>query len=151
MYLGEFKEKFKSFTGFKDNPFHPFVWVNGDPIIGKNVYIGFFSVVNAKDCLVEIGDNCDFAPFVSINTADSHLRCVELKDIIVRKPIIIENNVFIGTQSVINNNVKIGHHSVIASCTCVESGSVIPPYSLVKGNPMQILHNYYKPKDNGKQ
>jgi Acyl-[acyl carrier protein]--UDP-N-acetylglucosamine O-acyltransferase len=43
------------------NNFHPTVWVNGDPIIGSNVYIGGFSIINSKNAKVVIKDNCDIA------------------------------------------------------------------------------------------
>jgi len=124
------------------NPYHPLVFIKGDPVIGKNVSIGFFSEINAKKSRIEIGDNCDIASFVSINVADSHKRCLGLSDEIERKPIIIGNNVFIGSHSFVKGGANIGHHSVVAAGTIVES-DVIPPYSLIIGNPMTIKSAYY--------
>jgi acetyltransferase-like isoleucine patch superfamily enzyme len=37
----------------------------------------------------------------------------------------------------------IGHHSVVAAGTIVGRG-VIPPYSLVSGNPMRVKPGYYR-------
>lgn len=125
------------------NPFHPLVSVRGSPKIGKNVYIGCFSEVNAKGSEVIIGDNCDFGSFVTINVADSHKRCLGLKEEIERKPIIIENNTFIGSHSLVKGGAHIRHHSVVASGTMVE-GVKIPPYSLIYGNPMKVKEGYYK-------
>ena len=88
-------------------------------------------------------NNCDIASFVAINAADSHKRCISLCDKIDRKPITLENNVFIGSHSVIKGGAKIGHHSVIAAGTIVE-GENIEPYSLVTGNPMNVKKGYYK-------
>ena len=34
---------FTKFTTFKANPYHPLVWINGNPKIGKNVVISGFS------------------------------------------------------------------------------------------------------------
>jgi len=130
-----------------DNPFHPLVFIRGNPKIGKNVYIGLFSEVNAQGSKVIIGDNCDIASFVSINVADSHKKCIGLKDEIERKPIIIENNVFIGSHCFVKGGARIGHHSVIAAGTIVE-GVKIPPYSLVYGNPMKVKKGYYLGKKN---
>jgi len=127
---------------FKRNRFHPLVWIHGRPKIGKNVYIGGMSEVNATGAQVFIGDNCDIASFVAINCADSHKKCIDLKQKISRKDIIIEHNVFIGSHSVIKGGAKIGHHSVIAAGTIVEPVE-IPPYSLVIGNPMKIKERYY--------
>jgi acetyltransferase-like isoleucine patch superfamily enzyme len=101
--------------------------INGNPKIGKNVYLGEFSEINAKGSSVTIGDNCDIASFVSINVADSHKKCIGLMDEIERKPIIIENNVFIGSHCFIGGGTKIGHHSVIGA-GCVLIGNDVPPY-----------------------
>ena len=61
-----FEKEFNSLLGFKKNPFHPLVWILGDPIIGKNVYIGGMSEINATGAKVMIGDNCDIASFVTL-------------------------------------------------------------------------------------
>lgn len=147
MNLKDFQNLFALLTNFKINNFHPLVWINGDPIIGENVYIGGMSEVNAKGAVVRIGDNCDIASFVSINCADSHKKCIGLTKEDSREDIIIENNVFIGSHSVIKGGVYIGHHSVIAAGTIVGK-SIIPPFSLVIGNPMEIKKEYYKNKLN---
>lgn len=142
MDISEFSDLFSSLTSFKKNKFHPLVWIVGEPQIGKNVYIGGMSEVNAVKSKVIIGDNCDIASFVSINSADSHKKCIGLSDETERKDIILENNVFVGSHSVIKGGAHIGHHSVIAAGTIVD-GVKIPPYSLVMGNPMIIKAEYY--------
>ncbi|MNI36656.1 putative acyl transferase [compost metagenome] len=145
MDLEELKKYFSKATNFPSNRFHPLVWITGEPTIGENVYIGAMSEVNAKGATVTIGDHCDIASFVSINCADSHKRCIGLTDEIERKNIFIENHVFIGSHSFIKGGAHIGHHTVVAAGTIVE-GVVIPPYSLVIGNPMRLKEGYYKDK-----
>jgi acetyltransferase-like isoleucine patch superfamily enzyme len=142
MDISEFSDLFASLTSFKKNKFHPLVWIVGEPQIGKNVYIGGMSEVNASKSKVIIGDNCDIASFVSINCADSHKKCIGLSDETERKDIVLENNVFVGSHSVIKGGAHIGHHSVVAAGTIVD-GVKIPPYSLVIGNPMTIKIEYY--------
>jgi len=139
----EFKKLLLKVMDNQDNPFHPFVFVHGKPKIGKNVYIGLFSEVNAKGAKVSIGDNCDIASFVSINVADSHKKCLGLMKKVERKDIIIEKNVFIGSHCFIKKGAEIGHHSVVGAGTIVE-GVKIPPYSLVIGNPMKVKAGHYK-------
>lgn len=139
----EFKKLLSQVTNFKENPFHPMVWINGEPQLGKNVSIGGFSEINAKGAQIVIGDNCDIASFVSINCADSHKKCIGLGEEIERADITLENNVFVGSHSFIKGGAHIGHHSVIAAGTIVEPGD-IPPYSLVIGNPMSVKTGYYK-------
>jgi acetyltransferase-like isoleucine patch superfamily enzyme len=140
--IKNFKKTFLKMIDNQDNPFHPLVFVEGKPKFGKNVRIGFFSEVNASRADVFIGDNCDIASFVSINVADSHKRCIGLRGEIERKPITIENNVFIGSHCFVKGGAHIGHHSVVAAGTIVEDVK-IPPYSLVYGNPMKVKEGYY--------
>ncbi len=131
----------------KDNPYHPFVWINGNPQIGKGTYIGGFSEVYAKGANVKIGENCDIASFVVINCADSHQKTVGLKPDIEKMDITIEDNVFIGTQSAILGGTFIGHHSVIGT-GCVLKKTIIPPYSMVgRGSGTQILKSYIYEKE----
>ncbi|MBL4933547.1 DapH/DapD/GlmU-related protein [Clostridium paridis] len=127
----------------RENEYHPLVFVNGSPKLGKDVFIGFFSEINAKGGEVIIGDKCDIASFVSINIADSHSRTIGLSNEIARGKIILENNVFVGSHSFIGGNVKIGHNSVVAAGTILINGGEIPPYSLIKGNPAKVYKKYY--------
>ena len=138
----EFNELFSKVTTFKKNLYHPLVWIVGEPEIGKDVYIGGMSEINAKDAKVIIGDNCDIASFVSINCADSHKKCIGIMQKTERRDIKIENNVFVGSHCVIKGGAHIGHHSVVAAGTIVE-GIDIPSYSLIIGNPMKVKMNYY--------
>lgn len=148
MDLSDFAALFRKLTTFKENRFHPLVWIVGEPEIGKNVYIGGMAEVNAKGVRVVIGDNCDIASFVSINCADSHRKCLGLADDVDRKDITLEHNVFVGSHSVIKGGAHIGHHSVVAAGTIVGPGK-IPPYSLVIGNPMQVKPGYYQKQIDG--
>jgi len=134
---------FTRFTTFKANPYHPLVWINGNPKIGCFVSIGGFSEINAKKAKVIIGDNCDIASFVTINCADSHKKCIGLTDSIERRDIFIGKNVFIGSHSVVKGGAVIGDYCVVGAGTVV--GPVdVPPYSLVIGNPAKIKEGYYK-------
>jgi acetyltransferase-like isoleucine patch superfamily enzyme len=138
-----FKNVLAEVTGMKENQFHPFVWIIGEPQIGDAVHIGGFTEVNARNAKIVIGAHCDIASFVSINCADSHRRCVGLATQIDRRDIFIEDHVFIGSHSVIKGGSRIGHHSVVAAGTIVGPGE-IPPYSLVAGNPMMVKAGYYR-------
>lgn len=142
MDIKGFTRLFEELTDFKSNRFHPLVWINGEPEIGQNVYIGGMSEINAKGARVIIGDNCDIASFVAINCADSHKKCLGILDYNEHKDIIIEHNVFIGSHSVIKGGAHIGHHSVVGAGTIVEATN-IPPYSLIIGNPMKVKQEYY--------
>lgn len=137
----DFKKAFLEMIDNQDNQFHPLVFVQGKPKVGNNVYVGLFSEINAKGAKVTIGDNCDIASFVSINVADSHKKCIGLKNEDERKPITLEENVFVGSHCFIKGDTYIGHHSVVSAGTIVKGK--IPPYSLVYGNPMKVKVAYY--------
>ena len=139
----DFATLLRKITGFKENPYHPLVWINGEPEIGEGVFIGALSEINARGARVRIGAHCDIASFVSINCADSHNRCIGVSDEIERKDITIEDHVFIGSHTFVKGGAHIGHHTVIAAGTVVEPG-VVPPYSLVAGNPMRVKPGYYR-------
>lgn len=126
----EFRSRLISAIGNQDNPYHPLVWINGNPSIGEGTYIGGFSEVNAKGAKIHIGKNCDIASFVAINVADSHLRCIGLSSTVARRDIYIGDHVFIGSHSAVLGGVILGHHCVVAAGTIVRAG-VIPPFSLV--------------------
>ena len=138
-----FKRLLAAALGFPENRFHPLVWILGTPQIGKNVYIGGMSEVNATGAKVIIGDDCDIASFVTINCADSHKKCLGIQKDVSRRDIEIEHHVFIGSHCVVKGGAHIGHHCVVAAGTVVESGK-IAPYSLVRGNPMQVSEGYYR-------
>lgn len=134
--------------GIPNNKFHPLVWISGKPDIGRSVYIGGFSEVNAAHSKIIIGDFSDIASFVSINCADSHKMTLGLSNSVGRRPILIGSHVFIGSHAVIKGGSKIGSYSVIAAATVVDGSQDIPPYSLVYGNPMNVKPGYYLKKMN---
>lgn len=145
MNKGDFQKLFTELTDIPANRFHPLVWIEGEPEIGENVYIGGMSEVYAKGAKVVIGDNCDFASFVAINCSDSHRNTIGMSEAIERENIIIENNVYIGTHSFIGGGAHIGHHSVVGAGTIVRRGEY-PPYSLIVGNPAVVKPGYYLKK-----
>ena len=140
-----FKQMFLQMMQNKDNPYHPMVWINGNPEIGAETRIGGFSEINAIGARVVIGEWCDIGSFVSINCSDSHNRALGLIEEIDRQDIIIGNHVFVGSHCVILGGSVVGHHSVIGAGTVVREG-VIPPFSLVLGNPMVVKAGYYRKK-----
>lgn len=149
LYSGEKQKELEHLIDILDlrkNPFHPLVYLNApeNVEIGKGVFVGFFSEINAKGSKVIIKDNCDIASFVSINVADSHLRTLGFTQEIERGAITLEENVFVGSHTFIGKNTHIGHHSVVAAGTIIIDGGEIPPYSLIKGNPFKIYPGYYK-------
>ena len=53
------------------------------------------------------------------------------------KPVVIEDDIWIGANAVILPGVTIGHHTVVAAGAVVTKD--VPPHSLVAGVPAKII------------
>lgn len=110
---------------------------------GYNIEIGdhFFANVNCTilDCgKVKIGNHVQIAPNVGIYAVEHPLDAMTRKTgVEYSKPIIIEDNVWIGANSVILAGVTIGENSVIGAGSVVTKD--IPANSLAVGNPCKVI------------
>jgi len=130
--------------------------------IGKNTVIQKNCFLSAVD-KIEIGDNVAVTEHCMIldNThgdfQDNHLTFSEGQDVpnvflqnvysrplASKGPVIIEHDVHIGMFCTILSGTVIGHHSVIAAHSVV--ARKIPPYSLVAGNPAEVIMTFGKRK-----
>lgn len=118
--------------------------------------LGRYSVINGPntniDCLihnVEIGSFCSIAKNVSIieytHYSERITTSLILKNIFLEKnldnfskgPVIIGNDVWIGSDCVILSGVTIGCGAIIASNSVVNRN--VPPYAIVGGSPAKII------------
>lgn len=130
--------------------------------IGKNCVIQKDCFLSAVD-KIEIGDNVAVTEHTMIldnvhgDFQDNHLTFDEnhevpdvflqnayTRPIVTKGPVIIENDVHIGMFCLIMPGTVIGHHSVIAAYSVV--ARKIPPYSLVAGNPAEIIMTFGRKK-----
>lgn len=114
--------------------------------IGENCYFNFNAVF--LDCAeIRIGSNVMVGPGGSFFTAlhplladernariDSDGRRYNLE---YAKPIVIEDNVWLGGNVIVNGGVKIGHDSVIGSGSVVTRD--IPPGVFAAGSPCRVI------------
>lgn len=114
--------------------------------IGKCVLVGRQSMISTGGYL-EIGDYCLLAPRVYISDADHVFddiyRPIIEQGATLNRSVIVEENCWLGINVVITGNVNIGRGSIVAANTVVNKD--IPPFSLVAGNPFQII-KLYNPK-----
>lgn len=124
--------------GFPVNKYNPHCWIIGEPKIGKDVWIGAFTLIDGSGGLT-IGKGCNISSGVHILTHDTVRRCISegKYDKIDRKPVTIGEHTFIGTNAVIVMGVSIGSHCVIGAGSVVTRD--VPDGVTVVGNPARII------------
>ncbi|GGY82266.1 hypothetical protein GCM10011613_28780 [Cellvibrio zantedeschiae] len=112
-------------------------------IIGDNTRI-HGSAIHAYE-LVEVGKNCLIAANCQIMDCSGHdLSFEDVENRIQTKgtssPVVIEDNVWLGTGCVVLPGVRIGRGSVIAANSVVTKS--IPPMTLAGGNPAKVIRTF---------
>jgi acetyltransferase-like isoleucine patch superfamily enzyme len=145
------------------NYLHSHFYAGGKGKISVGRYVILETTHILANSAVSIGDNCMFS-WGSVITdswigesefpadvrreilrriAFSETRFPEIPD---PKPVIIEDNVWVGFDAVILPGVRLGHGCVVG-CKTVISGDV-PPYAVIVGNPPRIV-KFLTPDDTG--
>lgn len=88
---------------------------------------------------ISIGDNVMIAPKVSLITGGHPLPLAERREYVTRAPIVIEDDVWIGTAAVVTQGVTIGAGSVVAAGAVVTRD--VPARTLVVGVPARVVKN----------
>jgi acetyltransferase-like isoleucine patch superfamily enzyme len=101
--------------------------------IGKGTYLNRNTLIVAKE-RVEIGSSCKIAWDVVI--MDSDLHAIQGKEL-ENKPVIIEDNVWIGCRCIVLKGVTIGAGAIVAAGSVVTKD--VPPYSIIGGVPAKII------------
>ena len=110
---------------------------------GKNIEVGknFFANYNCTIidvAKVKIGDNCQFAPNVSIYTAGHPLHPVARNSMYEYGiEVTVGDNVWIGGNTVIMPGVHIGSNTVIGAGSVVTKD--IPDWVVAAGNPCRVI------------
>jgi acetyltransferase-like isoleucine patch superfamily enzyme len=127
--------------GIPANRFNPHAWIIGDPVIGDDVWIGAFCVIDGSGGL-SIGTGCDIAAGVHIYSHSTVARCVSERRLpIERAATEIGEYVHIGANAVVLMGARIGAHSIIGAGAIVREGTVAPEYSLLVGVPARVIED----------
>lgn len=123
------------------NHYNQYTWILGNPIIGPNVWIGAFCLIDALHESVNIGRGTDISSGAQILTHSTVKRCISERRFakIETAATQIGEFCFIGTNAVILMGAQIGDHSIVAAGSVVPQRMKIPPYSLVAGVPAKII------------
>lgn len=126
--------------GRSDNAFvnPPFYCDYGSHIeVGKNFFANYNCTI-IDVAKVKIGDNCQFAPNVSIYTAGHPLHPVSRNSLYEYGiSVTVGDNVWIGGNTVIMPGVCIGSNTVIGAGSVVTKD--IPDWVVAAGNPCRVI------------
>jgi acetyltransferase-like isoleucine patch superfamily enzyme len=112
-------------------------YVFGDVKVGKNTFVGPFTVLDGSGGLT-IGDHCSIAAGVHLYSHDTIARSLSgHRAKLVRAPTSIGNACFLGPHSVVGKGVTIGDCCFVAANTLVTSD--VPSHTAVQGNPARVI------------
>jgi acetyltransferase-like isoleucine patch superfamily enzyme len=114
--------------------------------IGNNVFIGQGASFIASISYISIGDKTFFGPNVTIRGGNhsSHIVGKFMADYTSADklpdddaPVIIDEDVWVGTGAIILKGVRIGRGAIVAAGSVVTKN--VPPYSIFGGIPAKLL------------
>lgn len=106
--------------------------------IGKNNWFNNNTVLCAVNN-ISIGNDCRIGDYVAIYDADFHEinPATRNRSAGEAKPVVVGNNVWIGSRAMVLKGVTIGDNSVIAAMSVVNSS--IPPNCIAAGIPARVI------------
>jgi maltose O-acetyltransferase len=110
---------------------------------GQNTHIGDHVYLNCMCTIldnneVHIGHHVMIGPVVQIYTAAHHLQAeTRIQGLEVAKPIVIEDNVWLGGGAILLPGVRIGRNAVVGAGAVVTQS--VPANSVVAGNPARVI------------
>ncbi|AQG80780.1 acyltransferase [Spirosoma montaniterrae] len=108
--------------------------------IGMNTLLGIGAVIIGP---VRIGNNVIMAQHVVLSGLNHGYEDINLpirEQPVTTKPIVVEDDCWIGANVTITAGVTVGRHSVVAGGSVVTRD--VPPFSVVGGNPARLLKQY---------
>lgn len=112
--------------------------IMGNVRIGKNVWIGPFTMIEGINGNIVIGDNCNISSGVHIYTHDAALHVVSEGKIPFKSgDVFIGDNTYIGSMTIIKENVTIGNNCIIGANSFINKD--IPNNYVAFGTPAKIV------------
>ncbi|HVU97383.1 MAG TPA: transferase hexapeptide repeat family protein [Puia sp.] len=122
---------------------HPQAAVTGNVLIGKGVYIGPGAAIRGDWGRIIIEDGCNVQESCTIHLfpGATVLLCegAHIGHGAVVHGARIGRNCLIGMNAVIMDNADIGDECIVGALSLVRTGEIIPPRSVVVGNPGKIV------------
>lgn len=108
----------------------------GNVKVGKNCWIGPYTILDGSGGGLTIGDNCNISAGVHIYTHDTTETVLYAKPI-KHAPVTIKDNVYIGPNSIISMGITIGNHVIIGTQSFVNRD--IPSWHKAYGIPAKAF------------
>ncbi|WP_306643884.1 transferase hexapeptide repeat family protein [Sanyastnella coralliicola] len=122
---------------------HPLAAVTGNVIIGKDCYIGPGAAIRGDWGGIVIKDGCNVQENCTVHMFPGVTLTLDEGAHIGHGAIVhganIGKNVLVGMNAVIMDEAEIGDGSIIGALSFVKAKTVVPPRSLVVGNPAKII------------
>lgn len=103
--------------------------------IGRSTFTSNIKILAHDD--ITIGDNCIFGWECQIFSGDGHPIYQEESIINKDVPVVIEDNVWVGSRALILKGVRVGKGSIVAAGAVVTKN--VPPNCIVAGNPAKVV------------
>ncbi len=122
---------------------HPQAAVTGHVIIGKKCYIGPGAALRGDWGQIIIEDGCNVQENCTIHMFPGVTVLLKESAHIGHGAVIhgatIGKNCLVGMNTVIMDRVELGDESIVGALSFIKEGTIIPPRSLVVGNPGRII------------
>lgn len=124
---------------------HPQAAVTGDVIIGKKCYIGPGAALRGDWGRIILEDGCNVQENCTIHMFPGLTVVLKEGAHIGHGAIIhgaqIGKNCLVGMNAVLMDHVELGDESIVGALTFIKEKEIIPPRSLVVGNPGKVIRN----------
>lgn len=122
---------------------HPQAAVTGNVLIGRDVYIGPGAAIRGDWGRIIIEDGCNVQENCTVHMFPGVTVLLRESAHIGHGAIIhgamIGRNCLVGMNAVIMDEVQLGDESIVGALCFLAAGTIIPPRSLVVGNPHRIV------------